>query len=73
MSLHQTTERMAQAHAAQTGDSLERGMFVAGMAVGVAPAVAAAGLLLDNGLLAIGVTSGLLVTAFLTAALSSDL
>lgn len=47
-------------------------MFIAGMAIGVAPAVGAAGLLLDSRLMALGITSCLLVTAFLTAALSSD-
>jgi hypothetical protein len=49
---------------------LERGTFVAGVAIGVAPAVAAAGILLDSRLLGIGVTSGLLVMAVLMAALS---
>jgi hypothetical protein len=70
--LQQTTDRMAQAQTADSPPFLGRGMFVAGVAVGVAPAVGAAGLLLGSSTMALGVTSCLLITAFLTAALSSD-
>jgi hypothetical protein len=52
--------------------ALPGGIFLAGLAVGVAPAVAAAGFLLDAHLLAFGVTSGLLVVGFVMAALSSE-
>lgn len=72
MSLQQTTERMPQAQTADSPSFLGRGMFIAGVAIGVAPAVGAAGLLLDSRMMALGITSCLLVTAFLTAALSSD-
>jgi hypothetical protein len=69
--LQQTTDRVAQAQSVDTPAFLGRGMFVAGVAIGIAPAVGAAGLLLDSRMMALGVTSCLLVTAFLTAALSS--
>jgi hypothetical protein len=73
MTSNPSTEQTAQAKAAQAEGFLEGGMFVAGVAIGVAPAVAAAGIMLGSNILAIAVTGGLLVTGLLTAVLSSEL
>ena len=70
MSLHQSPNDMT--HAARSEDALPGGIFLAGLAIGVAPAAAAAGIILNAHLLAFGVTSGLLVAGFVTAALSSE-
>jgi hypothetical protein len=70
MSLHQSPNELT--HAVSSDGALPGGIFLAGLAVGVAPAVAAAGYMLNAHLLAFGVTSGLLVMGFVTAALSSD-
>jgi hypothetical protein len=51
---------------------LDGGVFVAGVAIGVAPAIAAAGIMLDSRLMAYGLTAGMVLLGALAAALSTD-
>jgi len=73
MSLQQTPESAAQVPGVQSEGSLDGGLFVAGIVVGVAPAAAAAGIMLDSRLFAIGGTVALLLMGFIVAAVSSEL
>jgi hypothetical protein len=74
MSLQQTPESMAaQAPRARSDGFLDGGLFVAGVTIGVAPAAAAAGIMLDSRLVAFGITGALLLIGFVTAAVSSEL
>ncbi len=73
---HHTTQPPESSIAERLADSegfLEGGTFVAAVAIGIAPAVAAAGIMFDAHLLAFGITSGLLLVGFVTAAVSSEL
>jgi hypothetical protein len=53
--------------------SLDGGLFVAGVAIGIAPAAAATGILLDSRFVSVGVTGVLLLMGFVIAAVSSEL
>jgi hypothetical protein len=57
----------------QSEGSLDGGLFVAGVAIGIAPAAATAGILLDSRLVSVGVTGALLLMGFVIAAVSSEL
>jgi hypothetical protein len=71
--LQQTSESTAQAPSAQADGFLDGGLFLAGVAIGVAPAAAAAGILLDSRLVGLGGGGALLLIGLITAAMSSDL
>jgi hypothetical protein len=73
MSSQQTPASAVEAPVARSEGSLDGGLFVAGVAIGVAPAAAAAGIMLDSHLVAFGVTGALLLLGFVTAAVSSEL
>jgi hypothetical protein len=73
MSPQQTSESAAQAPGAQADGSLDGGLFLAGVAIGIAPAAAAAGILLDARLVGLGGGGALLLIGLITAAMSSDL
>jgi hypothetical protein len=73
MSSQQTPESVAKAGRARSNDFLDGGLFVAGVAIGIAPAAAAAGILCNSRLVAFGVTGGLLLMGFVTAAISTEL
>ena len=57
----------------QSDGFLDGGLFVAGVAIGVAPAAAAAGIMLDSRLVTFGGTGALLLLGFVIAAVSSEL
>ncbi len=71
--LQQTSESAAQAPSARTDGFLDGGLFLAGVAIGIAPAAAAAGILLDSRLVGLGGGGALLLIGLVTAAMSSDL
>lgn len=73
MSSQQTPASALEAPAARSEGSLDGGLFVAGVAIGVAPAAAAAGIMLNSSLLGFGVTGALLLLGFVTAAVSTEL
>jgi hypothetical protein len=73
MASQQTPESASQATRARSDGCLDGGLFVAGVAIGIAPAAAAAGVMLASRLVAIGVTGGLLLMGFVIAAISSEL
>jgi hypothetical protein len=73
MSSQQTPESARKAARAQSDGFLDGGLFVAGVAIGIAPAAAAAGIMLSSRLVAFGVTGGLLLMGFVTAAISTEL
>jgi hypothetical protein len=73
MSSQQSPESAAQTPRAQSDGPLDGGLFLAGVAIGVAPAAAAAGILLESRLVGIGVACGLTLIGLVTAAMSSEL
>jgi hypothetical protein len=73
MSSQQTSESMAEASGASADGFLDGGLFVAGVAIGIAPAAAAAGIMLGSRLIAFGGTGALLLLGFAIAAVASDL
>jgi hypothetical protein len=75
MSMHsqQAPESAGGPSRAKSDGFLDGGLFVAGVAIGIAPAAAAAGVMLSSRLVAFGVTGGLLLMGFVTAAISSEL
>jgi hypothetical protein len=72
MSFPRSTER-PRAIDTESDSFLEGGTFVAGVAIGIAPAVAAAGILVGSETMAVGLTGGLLLTGILGAIFSSGL
>jgi hypothetical protein len=73
MSSQQTPQSAAEPTRAKSDGFLDGGLFVAGVAIGIAPAAAAAGVMLASRLVAFGVTGGLLLMGFVAAAISSEL
>ena len=73
MSSQQAPVSALEAPVARSDGSLDGGLFVAGVAIGVAPAAAAAGIMLNSSLLGFGVTGALLLLGFVTAAVSTEL
>ncbi len=73
MSSQQTPASALEASVAGSDGSLDGGLFVAGVAIGVAPAAAAAGIMLNSSLLGFGVTGALLLLGFVIAAVSTEL
>jgi hypothetical protein len=69
----ETPESAAEASTARSEGFLEGGLFVAGVAIGIAPAAATAGIMLDSRLVSFGVTGALLLMGFVMAAVSSEL
>jgi hypothetical protein len=72
-SSQQAPESAAEAPMTRCEGFLDGGLFVAGVAIGVAPAAAAAGIMLDSRLVSYGVTGTLLLMGFVIAAVSSEL
>jgi hypothetical protein len=70
MSSQQSREPAAES---RSEAPLDGGLFVAGVAIGIAPAAAAAGILLDSRFVSVGVSGGLLLVGFVIAAVSSEL
>jgi hypothetical protein len=70
MSSQQSREPAAES---RSEGSLDGGLFVAGVAIGIAPAAVAAGILLDSRFISVGVTGTLLLLGFVIAAVSSEL
>ena len=66
-------ESAAEAPTARSEGFLDGGLFVAGVAIGIAPAAATAGIMLDSRLVSFGVTGALLLMGFVIAAVSSEL
>jgi len=73
MSSRRSPESAAELPREQSERSLDGGLFVAGVAIGIAPAAATAGILLESRFVYLGVTGALLLMGFVIAALSSEL
>jgi VIT1/CCC1 family predicted Fe2+/Mn2+ transporter len=73
MSTQQLPEPAAQATRVRSDDSLDGGLFLAGVAIGIAPAALTAGIMLDSRVVSVGVTGALLLMGFVVAAVSSEL
>jgi hypothetical protein len=69
----ETPESAAETPTARSEGFLDGGLFVAGVAIGIAPAAATAGIMLDSRLVSFGVTGALLLMGFVIAAVSSEL
>jgi hypothetical protein len=70
MSSQQQAPTVTQTSRIRTEGALNGRLFVAGVAIGVAPAVAAAGVMLDSRAVGFGVTGALTVVGIVIAAVS---